>query len=89
MHYYYIFLDLFSRNGEYEYNHLSVHRLELGKNELEFAREYASSFYMKDEDEENDERDGGFYFNCGEVYVRIDRVEIITQKEYKILLKFL
>lgn len=81
----YLYLELESRNGEYEYHHKSVHQLPVKTNEDEFGEDYARDFYGGG----SDEQDGGFYFNGGEIHVSVNKVQLITKEQYDVLTKFI
>jgi len=80
----YIFLNLKIINGEYEYSSKSVHAISKRRNIDVFANKYAKDFYTK-----KAYSDGDYYFfNGGEVAVRVKTVQEITENEYQILNKF-
>lgn len=76
----YWFLRLEIRNGEYEYNSVSVHQAE------QFDCEAcAANFYC-----EAGVKDGDiYYFHGGCVAVKVIRCEEITKKEYETLSRFI
>lgn len=76
----YWFLNIEIRNGEYEYNSLSLHTGKFN------AEEYVKGFY-NDDGEESD--NGEYYFNGGEVACSIKKLKEITKKEYDVLRKFI
>ncbi len=81
----YIFLILEIRNGEYEYESLTIHEIDSRKNSDEFAEKYASNFYGS----KGKKEDYGYYFNNGEVAVEVKYVKEATKAEYEVLKKFL
>ena len=81
----YIVLNLKIQNGEYEYSSKTIHEIPEEVNIDEFTEEYASEFYSKFSHEDS----GTYYFNGGEVAVRVRGYSVITKQEYKILLKYI
>lgn len=83
----YLFIMLEERNGEYEYLHRSVAKLETqSKNVAErVAQNYAKTFYGTPPKKE----DGGYYFHEGEVFVQVDSWKFITEDEYNVLKSYL
>lgn len=79
----YVFLELESRNGEYEYTHPSVHTLKNSIDLDEWSDEYCRMFWGEGEAE-----DGGYYFHGGCIWVGVSRVKEISKKEYDILCKY-
>lgn len=83
----YIMLNLRERNGEYEYTHKSVHSLKDGRKLTaeRFAKNYAKEFYGGNADYD----DGGYFFNDGEVYVRINSWKFISEEHFNVLINYL
>ncbi|MBK8981328.1 MAG: hypothetical protein IPM38_03145 [Ignavibacteria bacterium] len=83
----YLLLRLEERNGEYEYIHRSVHALADGEaatvNRL--VNNYTKNFYGGKADPE----DNGFYFQGGEVFVRVSSWEFVSEEEFGVLKKYL
>jgi hypothetical protein len=80
----YIFLRLKVINGEYEYSSQSVHQISKKSNINLFAEKYAKTFYGGNSYIE----DNYYFFNGGEVAVRVSNVVEITEAEYNVLNKF-
>lgn len=83
----YLLLRLEERNGDYEYIHRSVHRLQDGRNTTaeQTAKNYAKKFYGGKADPE----DGGYYFNGGEVFVEVYSWDLICEEDFNVLAKYL
>jgi hypothetical protein len=81
----YVFLRLKVQNGEYEYSNDSVHQLPEELKPEEFADLYASEFYAG----KSEKVDDYYYFNGGEVAVKVREITEITEKEYGILNKYI
>lgn len=82
----FIFIELKEINGERTYNHRLVHQIPLKTDEEKWAEGYCKNFYGRP-GEIND--DSGYYeFDCGEVAVRVDRVQVIRKDEYEVMRKF-
>ena len=83
----YLSLRLYERNGEYEYIHRSVHRLPDGRKATaeRTAKNYAREFYGG----KADPQDGGFYFNGGEVFVKVNSWDFISEEDFNVLAKYL
>ena len=80
-----IFLNLKIQNGEYEYNSKSVHTVNEGVINENFAQSYASIFYDKPAHRDGDVH----YFHGGEVAVKVYEVKDISEEEFNVLSKFL
>jgi hypothetical protein len=80
----YVFLRLKIINGEYEYSSQGVHQISKRRSLDVFAREYAKTFYGGKSYKE----DEYYFFNGGEVAVRVSSVVEITEAEYNVLNKF-
>ncbi len=83
----YLFISLTIRNGEYEYTSISVHEISSRKSVKKFGRDYAKNFYGGKSFKNSPEEDW-YYFNCGEVAVKLSTVEQIKKEEYDVLNKF-
>lgn len=82
----FIFYQLKERNGEYEYLHSGVRSISTKLDPMKWAdKNICKQFYNTPPDAE----DGGYYFNCGEVFVCINDAREITQAEYLTLQKYL
>ena len=83
----YLFLQLEERNGEYEYRHHSVHELDDNKKSSaeKFVKKYLKEFYGGESDKEDD----GYYFYNGEIFVRINSWDFISEIEYNVLKRYL
>lgn len=83
----YLLLRLEERNGEYEYIHRSVHILPDSKTETvnRIVDNYTKNLYGGNADPE----DKGFYFQGGEVFVKVDSWEFISEEEFGVLKKYL
>lgn len=83
----YLFLVLEERNGEYEYYHKSVHELAGEKRTImkNYVNRYVKEFYAG----KPEKGDGGYYFHGGEVFVSIYQYQVIEQKEYDVLRRYL
>lgn len=83
----FLLLCLEERNGEYEYLHRSVHELPDNRSATanRFARNYVKEFYG----EKSNHKDGGYYFNNGEVFVGVNSWQFINEEDYNILSKYL
>lgn len=82
----FIFLKLKERNGEYEYIHPSVHEIPSELDINEFAENYASEFYDPSRMKPGDD---GYYFNGGEVHVRVYTAMAISKRDYDLLKSYL
>jgi len=84
--YYYIFLFLEERNGEYEYLHRSVHKLSDNKKTTaeHVADNYAKQFYLSKAEKD----DGGYYFHGGEVFIKVESWKFINEEQYNVLKQF-
>jgi len=83
----YMFLELLVRCGEYEFYCKSIH-LVLDGNSLEtVANDWASTFYASDEPVTPE--DGWYYFNGGEIGVKVYHFKKVTEEEFIILSKFM
>ncbi len=80
-----LYLRLSIRNGEYDYSSKTVHVVPDNMTCEQYAEWYAKTFY----DGSADEEDGGYYFNGGEVHVRVKDYAEITDSEFKILNTYL
>lgn len=82
----YFYIEIEERNGEYEYRHKVVRSCPLNVNPDKFFDDnLAGSWYGGEVDKEDD----GYYYNGGEVFVELTRVEEITKEEFDILNKYL
>ncbi len=83
----YIIVTLEERNGEYEYTHKSVHELvdERKVTANRYIRNWAKTFYG----ENTETGDGGYYFNDGEVFVKVYSWDYIGKEDYDILARYL
>ena len=82
-----ILLLLQERNGEYEYLHRSVHEIPDGREGTaeKFSKNYAKNFYGGKANKE----DGGYYFYGGEIHVRVNFWQFITEEDYCVFKKYL
>lgn len=83
----YLLLQLEEKNGEYEYRHHSVHKLDDNKKSSaeKFAKKYLREFYGNKADKEGD----GYYYHNGEVFVRLSNWKLISEDEYNVLKNYL
>jgi hypothetical protein len=83
----YIFLRLEERNGEYEYTHRCTLKIPDSQTETveKFVKNYAKGFYGSKVEQEDD----GYFFNNGEVFVRIREWEFISEGHFNILNRYL
>ena len=84
----FIYLTLEERNGEHEYTHKIAmpSAKEVTQKQAEgMATKYASTFYG----EKGRKDDGGFYFNFDTLHVKVEKVELVTEAEFKVLEKFI
>ncbi len=83
----FLLLCLEERNGEYEYLHRSVHVLPNSRittaNRL--VENYAKKFYGDKAEPE----DGGYYFYAGEVFVRVNSWQFISEEDFNTLTQYL
>ena len=77
------FGKLYERNGDFEYSHPVLFEADADP-VLELTR-MAREFYPGTADE----RDDGFYFFCGGIYIKPDFVAEVTEEEYAVLGKFI
>lgn len=85
----FIHLTLQERNGEKEYTHKIVSQSPkplTDKQAEKWADKYASDFWGED-GEKNDS--GWWEFDFGGIWVRVREVKFITEKEYKVLDKYM
>jgi len=79
------------RNGEYEFNSLSVQRT-MRKEEFD-AEDYVKSFYGQGDAEDGTGEEtygsGTYYFDCGCIACWVDNLKEITLKEYNMLNKLI
>jgi hypothetical protein len=80
----FMFLELLVRCGEYEFNCNSVHEVPKGSME-EVADNWARTFY----DGEPDKSGNWYYFNGGEIGVRVITFQEITQNEFFTIKRYL
>lgn len=83
----YIFISIKIRNGEYEYTSISVHEISSRKSTEKFGKDYVKNFYGSKPFKFSPDEDW-FYFNGGEVAVKLNTVEEIKKEEYDVLDKF-
>lgn len=81
----YVYLELKILNGEYEYSSKTVHELEIGKRIDSFCQNYAKTFYGGKPYKDN----GYYFFNGGEVAVKVRKYQFISEVEYNTLLKII
>lgn len=81
----YVFLKLETRDGEREYNHLSVHELPKGTDITAWANDYLKDFWGEGERLADDE----YEFHGGEIITSVYSVQEITKSEYTTLNKYL
>lgn len=83
----YILLCLEERNGDYEYQHKSVHTLPDGRESTaeRFCKNYLKDFYGGGGKSEN----GGYFFNDWEVFVEVSSWKFVTEEHYNVLNKYL
>jgi len=83
----FLLLYLEERSGEYEYTHRSVHILpnNLDKTAEHFTKDYARKFYGS----KPEPGDGGYYFNGGELFVRIRAWQFISKRDFDSLSKYI
>ncbi|MEK7558908.1 MAG: hypothetical protein AAB521_01220 [Patescibacteria group bacterium] len=83
----FLLLCLEERNGEYEYSHRSVHILPNNRiataNRL--AEDYARKFYGGKAEPE----DGGYHFFGGEISVRVNSWQFISEEHFNTLTQYL
>jgi hypothetical protein len=84
----YLFLNLEVTDGERAYNCLSVHLIH-SNDYLDYAKQWAKSFYGDPNSDSEESIDGGWYQVGGEVYVKLHEVKLITKTEYEVLKRFL
>lgn len=77
------FGKLHERNGEYEYTHSVLFETDAYPM-AEMARR-AREFYG----DVAEEKDGGFYFFCGGIYVATESVVEVTEEEYAVLIRYI
>jgi len=81
-----MYLNLLVRHGEYEFNCQSVHLLPENTTKEDYAEFYASTFY----DDDNAYKDEfWYYFNGGEVAVKVSECKDVPESEVGILIKYL
>jgi len=83
----YWYLNLHIQVGEYEFYSKSVHKTK--DNEDFDAEEYAKDFYGGNDDPDDENYTGTYYFNGGEVAVQVYDCHSITKKAYDTLRNFL
>ena len=81
----FMFLELLVRCGEYEFIQESVLSVPEGSSMDEVADNWASTFY----DGKPDKSGNWYYFNGGEIGVRVRTFQGITEEEFSILDKYL
>jgi len=77
------FGKLYERNGDFEYSHPVLFEADADP-VLELTR-MAREFYPGTADE----RDDGFYFFCGGIYIKPESVVEVTGEEYAVLMRFI
>lgn len=85
----YWFLKLSIRVGEYEFYSTSLHKQPASDKDFDsevFAEAYAADFYGCPDD---DNEGGSYYFDCGNLCVEVYAMKEITEKEYKVIGKFI
>lgn len=83
----FIFATLQERNGEYEYSHKIVREVPASVKEIDswVNKNIASKFYGSKPEKDA----GGFYFNFGEIFVRLQTAQEISEEEFKVLNRFI
>ena len=83
----FLLLRLEERNGEYEYLHRSVHILPNSwiTTANHFVENYAKKFYGG----KAESKDGGYYFYGGEVFVRVNLWQFISEEHFNTLTQYL
>lgn len=83
----FLLLCLEERNGEYEYLHRSIHILSNCRittvNRL--VENYAKKFYGGKAESE----DGGYYFYGGEIFVKVNSWQFISEEHFNILTQYI
>jgi hypothetical protein len=80
----YIYREFNTRDGEREYTHNAVHRLDDDDDVNEFLENLVVDFWGKGE---KDEQGNNWFW--GEIITNIGKWDYITKKEYKTLNKFI
>ena len=81
----YFFVVYKERNGEYEYYYKAGRKIAEYEDIHEVMDEYLSNFYGVKAEKE----DGGYYFNGGEVHVRLAYTQEIPEEDYNTLIRYL
>lgn len=82
----YYYLEIFERNGNYEYHHKHVHtsdEFEDGQTPEEFAEDRAKNFYTEGDPE------GDYYWHYGELITKVYCIKEIPKEEYDVLNKYI
>jgi hypothetical protein len=82
----YIFISLAIRNELHEFTSHTVHKIAKEKDLLEFADNYAKTFYV--DENKPFKNEAGYHFYGGGVTVKLSLVEEIAKREYDVLGKF-
>lgn len=82
-----VYYRIYERNGEYDYYFPQVGKIKKDEDINEFLDERAKRWYS--ESEKDEEEDFAYYVNGGEVFVRGEDIEEISQQEYQILNKYM
>lgn len=80
-----VFFTLEERNGEYEYTHKILTVIPKGRKIEATLKKYVKTFYSELSWSDGDTH----FFNGGEVAVRLESWNVITEEEFQILKKYI
>lgn len=81
----YAYIQLKEINGERHYDHKMVRMLPRNITKEGYADTIAKGFYPGEAEED----DGYYYFQAGEVAVKVKTVSLISEEEYDIMSKYM
>lgn len=81
----YAYIQLKEINGERQYDHRMVRVLPKGVTPEGYAETVAKTFYHGKPDKDDDY----YYFQAGEVAVKVKTVSLISEEEYDIMSKYM
>jgi len=75
----YYIVEISERNGEYEYSNTQLLSISSRMNLDKALQKHAKRHYPDATDVEYDDKNNGYYFNCGEVFVKAGQALEITE----------
>lgn len=81
----FLLVEMYERNGEYEYSNTHLVSISSRMNQDKKLLQHAKSHYPDAVDVEFDENHQGYYFNCGEVFVKPGKALEITEEMFEVL----